>query len=60
MATFTVGVPLVVEMTRLSHIPMPKALFPIEPPFAAVTRASSRAVAPVSTQRDDDRRDDHV
>jgi hypothetical protein len=33
MATLTVGVPLVVEMTRLSHVPMPKALFPIETPF---------------------------
>jgi hypothetical protein len=33
MATLSVGVPLVVEMTRLSHIPMPKALFPIAPFF---------------------------
>jgi hypothetical protein len=60
MATSSVGVPLVVEMTRLPHIPMPDALVPIQIPFAAASRPSSRAVALVSTKRDDQRRDDHV
>jgi hypothetical protein len=37
-----------------------KRFFPIETPFAAVMRPRTRSVAPVPTQGDDNRRDDHV
>ena len=40
--------------------PDAKSAVPDRTPLCAATKASSRAVAPVSTQLDDDRRDDHV
>ena len=58
MASPSVGVPIAVQMTRMPRCQ--KRFFPIETPLAAATRPRTLPVAPVPTQGDDNRRDDHV